>query len=55
VDKGIARAEKGVKAGIKDDIRLKELLVRAKAQLPASYFVDISFSCWANRRGRLIW
>lgn len=21
----------------------------------ASYFVDISFSCWANRRGRLIW
>jgi len=33
VDKGIARAEKGVKAGIKDDIRLKELLVRAKAQL----------------------
>ncbi|GER93754.1 fumarate hydratase [Dissulfurispira thermophila] len=22
---------------------------------PASYFVDISFSCWANRRGRLIW
>ncbi len=22
---------------------------------PASYFVDISVSCWANRRGRLIW
>ncbi|MBI4685547.1 MAG: fumarate hydratase [Nitrospirae bacterium] len=22
---------------------------------PASYFVDISISCWANRRGRLIW
>lgn len=22
---------------------------------PASYFVDISFSCWANRRGRLVW
>lgn len=22
---------------------------------PASYFVEISFSCWANRRGRLIW
>jgi len=22
---------------------------------PASYFVDVSFSCWANRRGRLIW
>lgn len=21
----------------------------------ASYFVDISFSCWANRRGRLVW
>ncbi|RJQ41027.1 MAG: fumarate hydratase [Nitrospiraceae bacterium] len=22
---------------------------------PASYFVDISVCCWANRRGRLIW
>lgn len=22
---------------------------------PASYFVDVSFACWANRRGRLIW
>jgi fumarate hydratase class I len=22
---------------------------------PASYFVDISVSCWATRRGRLIW
>jgi fumarate hydratase class I len=22
---------------------------------PASYFVDVSFSCWANRRMRLIW
>lgn len=22
---------------------------------PASYFVDISFSCWALRRGKLIW
>lgn len=22
---------------------------------PASYFVEISVSCWANRRGRLIW
>ncbi len=22
---------------------------------PASYFVDVSFSCWANRRGRLVW
>ncbi len=22
---------------------------------PASYFVDVSVSCWANRRGRLIW
>ncbi len=22
---------------------------------PASYFVDISFSCWALRRGRLLW
>jgi GTP-binding protein YchF len=33
VDKGLARAEKGVKAGIKDDLHLKELLLRAKAQL----------------------
>lgn len=22
---------------------------------PASYFVDITFGCWAHRRGRLIW
>jgi len=22
---------------------------------PASYFVDVSLSCWATRRGRLIW
>ena len=22
---------------------------------PASYFVDVSFSCWANRKGRLMW
>lgn len=22
---------------------------------PASYFVEVSFSCWANRRARLIW
>jgi fumarate hydratase class I len=22
---------------------------------PASYFVDVSVGCWANRRGRLIW
>jgi tartrate dehydratase alpha subunit/fumarate hydratase class I-like protein len=22
---------------------------------PASYFVDISISCWANRRARLTW
>lgn len=22
---------------------------------PASYFVDVSFACWAHRRGRLIW
>lgn len=25
------------------------------ARHPASYFVDVSFSCWALRRGRLIW
>ncbi|HWR89216.1 MAG TPA: fumarate hydratase [Dissulfurispiraceae bacterium] len=22
---------------------------------PASYFVDVTFSCWAHRRGRLMW
>lgn len=22
---------------------------------PASYFVDVTFSCWANRRGTLLW
>lgn len=29
--------------------------IAAAHRHPASYFVDISFSCWANRRGRLIW
>jgi fumarate hydratase class I len=29
--------------------------IAAAARHPASYFVDVSFSCWANRRGRLIW
>ncbi|MEK7697810.1 MAG: redox-regulated ATPase YchF [Pseudomonadota bacterium] len=33
VDKGLARVEKGVKAGNKDDIKLRELLVRARTQL----------------------
>jgi fumarate hydratase class I len=29
--------------------------IAAAHRHPASYFVDVSFSCWANRRGRLIW
>lgn len=29
--------------------------IAASSRHPASYFVDISFSCWALRRGRLIW
>lgn len=29
--------------------------VGANHRHPASYFVEISVSCWANRRGRLIW
>lgn len=29
--------------------------IAAAHRHPASYFVDISFSCWANRRGRLVW
>ena len=33
VDKGLARVEKGVKAGNKDDIKLRELLLRARARL----------------------
>jgi hypothetical protein len=33
VEKAIARVEKGVKAGIKDDIKLRELLVRAREAL----------------------
>jgi len=33
VDKGLVRVEKGVKAGNKDDIKLRELLLRARAQL----------------------
>ena len=33
VDKGLVRVEKGVKAGNKDDIKLRELLLRARARL----------------------
>lgn len=29
--------------------------IAAAHRHPASYFVDISVSCWANRRGKLIW
>ncbi|MFZ5997166.1 MAG: fumarate hydratase [Nitrospirota bacterium] len=29
--------------------------IAAAHRHPASYFVDVSFACWANRRGRLIW
>lgn len=29
--------------------------IGANHRHPASYFVDVSVSCWANRRGRLIW
>ncbi|MBI5640394.1 MAG: fumarate hydratase [Nitrospirae bacterium] len=29
--------------------------IGANHRHPASYFVDVSISCWANRRGRLIW
>jgi fumarate hydratase, class I len=29
--------------------------IGANHRHPASYFVDVSLSCWANRRGRLIW
>ncbi|RMG74617.1 MAG: fumarate hydratase, partial [Nitrospirae bacterium] len=29
--------------------------IECAARHPASYFVDVSFSCWANRRGRLVW
>ncbi|HIJ60396.1 MAG TPA: fumarate hydratase [Nitrospirae bacterium] len=31
------------------------LKIALAARHPASYIVDISFSCWAMRRGRLIW
>ncbi len=29
--------------------------IAANHRHPASYFVDVSVSCWAHRRGRLIW
>ncbi len=29
--------------------------IAAAHRHPASYFVDISFACWANRRGKLVW
>lgn len=29
--------------------------IGAAGRHPASYFVDVSFACWADRRGKLIW
>jgi tartrate dehydratase alpha subunit/fumarate hydratase class I-like protein len=29
--------------------------IAAAHRHPESYFVDVSFACWAHRRGRLIW
>ncbi|HAK88398.1 MAG TPA: fumarate hydratase [Nitrospiraceae bacterium] len=42
-------------AGLGGETTVIGVKIGAGHRHPASYFVDVSFSCWANRRGRLIW
>jgi fumarate hydratase class I len=41
--------------GIGGDTTCLGVKIEVSNRHPATYFVDISFSCWAMRRGRLIW
>ncbi len=48
--------EVGKKAqGLRRNVTALGVKVAAAHRHPQSYFVDISFSCWANRKARLIW
>jgi len=42
-------------SGLTGAVTALAVKIGAQKRHPASYFVDVSFSCWANRRGRLIW
>ncbi len=41
--------------GLGGNTTLLGVKIGANHRHPASYFVDVSVSCWANRRGRLVW
>ncbi|HKN18277.1 MAG TPA: fumarate hydratase [Dissulfurispiraceae bacterium] len=41
--------------GIAGQITALGVKIAAAHRHPESYFVDVSFACWAHRRGRLIW
>lgn len=41
--------------GLSGAVTAFRVFIDAQRRHPASFFVDVSFSCWANRRGRLIW
>lgn len=41
--------------GLGGDVTAIGVKIGVNSRHPASYFVDISFSCWALRRGRLMW
>ncbi len=41
--------------GLSRNVTALGVRVAAAHRHPQTYFVDISFSCWANRKGRLIW
>ncbi|MBF0541434.1 MAG: fumarate hydratase [Nitrospirae bacterium] len=42
-------------AGLSGAVTAFKVIIGAQKRHPASFFVDVSFACWANRRGRLIW
>jgi len=41
--------------GIAEQTTALGVKIAAAHRHPESYFVDVSFACWAHRRGRLIW
>lgn len=63
-NKAVSELEKGLledinKLGIGTGLGGKTTAIGVKIgtghRHPASYFVEVSFSCWANRRAKLIW
>jgi tartrate/fumarate subfamily iron-sulfur-dependent hydro-lyase alpha chain len=41
--------------GLTRDVTALAVKIAVAHRHPQSYFVDVSFSCWANRKARLIW